>query len=122
MDTLIPWTVWGRYEDENTVGYDDHQGAHVDFASIVYEYDRRKRTLEVQAVLDDEPDRVMIKTIEKMPGGKVWNFTKPPSNPPVWSFSRKQILPPQQCDMGSSRVVVDKYFGFRASFAAALKQ
>ena len=74
MDQLVPWKVWGRYENPATEGEDDHQVAHVDFASIVYEYDRRKRTLEVQAVLDDEPDRVMIKTFEKMPGGKVWNF------------------------------------------------
>ena len=63
---------------------------------------------------------MIFMNVEKY-GIMVWN-TKPPSNPPVWSFSRKQMLPPQQCDMGSSRVVVDKYFGFRASFAAALKQ
>ena len=36
METLIPWRVWGWYEDEATEGDDVHQVVHVDFRSIEY--------------------------------------------------------------------------------------
>ena len=73
MDTIIPWEVWGRYEDEGTVGYDDHQVAHVDFGSITYEYkqggkadgDLVQRKFVLQAVTLHNDDLVVIEALEK---------------------------------------------------------
>jgi hypothetical protein len=83
MDTLIPWKVWGRYEDANTVGYDDHQAAHVDFGSITYKYkqggkadgDLVQRKFVLQEVLLDDGDRVVIEAKETMSGAQPWEFT-----------------------------------------------
>ena len=52
IDTLVPWKVWGRYEDEATKDDDDHQVAHVDFGFIVYEYEDLKRVFDVKQIHD----------------------------------------------------------------------
>ena len=61
METLVPWTEWGRYEDLATEGNDDHQVVHVDFGSIEYEYEEVKRKFVVHEVLHADGGLVVIK-------------------------------------------------------------
>ena len=82
MDKLIDWKLWGRYEDESSVGYDDHVAAHVDFGSITYEYkqggkadgDLVQRRFVFQDVVYNDNDRVVIEALEHMPGATSWEF------------------------------------------------
>ena len=82
MDTIIPWNVWGRYEDEGTVGYDDHQVAHVDFGSITYEYkqggkadgDPVQRRFVLQEMTLDTGDVVTIEALEHSAGATKREF------------------------------------------------
>ena len=103
MDKLFPWTVWGRYEDLATEKDPDHQVAHVDFATITYEYEETKRKFEVQEVNDNSAEgAVVIKAFENMPGAKVWESTfqyKPKAEGYHWvlsySFNRGASLKTQ---------------------------
>ena len=86
MDLLVPWKVWGLYENPFTVGDDDHVAAHVDFGSITYEYkqggkadgDLVQRKFVLQEVLLDDGDRVVIEALEHSAGAtkREFNFRK----------------------------------------------
>ena len=79
---LIPWKVYGRYENESSVGYDDHQVAHVDFGSITYEYkqggkadgDPVQRRFVLQEMTLDTGDVVTIEALEHSAGATKREF------------------------------------------------
>ena len=80
VGTIIPWKVWGRYNNEGTKEDDDHVAAHVDFMSVTYEFktthgEPKERTFVLQEVLLDDADRVVIKALEHLPGAQPWEFT-----------------------------------------------
>ena len=73
MTDIVPWKVWGRYEDEATKDDDDHQVAHVDFGFIVYEYEDQKRVFDVKQIHDI--GGVVQITASEMGKPKIWTFT-----------------------------------------------
>ena len=94
MGELIPWKVWGRYEDEATKDDDDHQVAHVDFGFIVYEYEDVKRVFDVKQIHD--AGGVVQITASEMGKPKIWTFTftndpKPGTELNHWTLSHDQL-------------------------------
>ena len=85
MDKIIPWKLWGRYENDQPTDplvLSDHVAAHVDFESITYEYKRGfkadgdpvQRKFVLQAVTLHNDDLVVIEALEKQPGATKWEF------------------------------------------------
>ena len=80
VGTIIPWKVWGQYENDTPLDPSDHVAAHVGFDNVMYEFkttqgEPKERTFVFQEVLFDDGDRVVIKAKETMSGAQPWEFT-----------------------------------------------
>ena len=80
VGTIIPWKVWGQYENDTPLDPSDHVAAHVGFDNVTYEFkttqgEPKERTFVFQEVLLDDGDHVVIEAKETMSGAQPWEFT-----------------------------------------------